>query len=235
MSGDAIQRVELKGTDGNVLPCQFNPSTLQISKTATWHAPPTRGSARTPNPQFIGTGPETLTAKLLFDGFDTLGGQSKGVLRSVSQLLDWCCVPAATSGSTTTPQPPVLTFSWGTGITFSGFLKRVNAEYTMFAANGTPLRATAQITLQTVPAVPAPTNPSSGGISGRTSAVLADCDSLAAVAYREYGDPGLWRAVALANGIEDPARVPVGTRLLVPPRNQATALSASGGELDGGR
>lgn len=228
MSADAIVRAVLTGSDGHDLPCQFNPSTVQVSKTSTWSAQPTRGSAKTPRPQFVGTGPEILTAKLLFDDFDTMGGTTKGVPETIRQLFDWTCVPAG-SYDQGTPQPPTVTFSWGTGVGFSGFLQHVRAEYTMFDTNGTPLRATADISLQKVPDDPQGTNPTSGGIAGRRNALLADCDSLAGIAYREYGDPGLWRGIAVANGIEDPARVPVGTRLLVPPRTQAVEFSRGGG------
>jgi hypothetical protein len=230
VSADNIQRAVLSGTDGNELPCQFNPSTVQITTTSHWNAQPTRGSSTTPRPQFVGTGPEVFTAKLLFDDFDDLGGGKPTVHYAVQTLLGWTCVPAQ-SYQQDTPQPPIVTFQWGSGITFIGFLQQVQVQYTMFApSDGTPLRAIATITLQSVPNDPAGTNPTSGGISGRRSALLEDCDSLAAIAYREYGDPALWRGIAIANGIEDPARIPVGTRLLVPPRTQSAELSQTGGE-----
>jgi hypothetical protein len=177
-----------------------------------------------------------LTATLLFDSFDThsgLGGASLPVQAAIARLLEWTCVPAEAYLSKT-PQPPTITFMWGTGIMFTGFLSQVSAEYTMFSPEGSPLRATANISLQQVPDDPLPTNPSSGGISGRRSALVGDCDSLATVAYAEYGDPALWRAIASANGIEDPARIPVGTRLLVPPRTLAEQLTSNGGCRDGG-
>jgi len=50
-------------------------------------------------------------------------------------------------------------------------------------------------------------------------------DSLPAVAYREYGNPNLWRALAEANGVDDPLRLRPGTSLLVPSRSDATRLS----------
>jgi Contractile injection system tube protein len=227
---DNIQRAVLSGTDGADLDCQFNPSTVQITKTSHWNAQPTRGSTSTPRPQFVGTGPEVLTAKLLFDDFDDLGGGDATVPYAVKTLLGWTCVPAQTYLNGT-PQPPIVTFQWGSGITFTGFLQQVQVQYTMFApSDGTPLRAIATISLHSIPNDPPGTNPTSGGISGRRSAVLEDCDGLAAIAYREYGDPALWRGIAIANGIEDPARIPVGTRLLVPPRTQAAQLSQTGGE-----
>ncbi len=230
MSADKIARAVLSGTDGKNLQCQFNPSTLRVTKTSHWNAQPTRGSATTPRPQFVGTGPEVLTAKLLFDDFDTLGGHKPTVPTAVTTLLGWTCV-SAQSYQMDTPQPPIVTFWWGNGIDFTGFLQQVQIEYTMFApGDGTPLRAIATISLHSIPNDPQGTNPTSGGISGRRSALLEDCDSLAAIAYREYGDPALWRGIAVANGIEDPARIGVGTRLLVPPRTQAAELSRTGGE-----
>lgn len=230
MSSGATTKAYLEGSDGNKVSCQFNPSTVRLSKHSTWTAHPARGAAKAPRPQFVGTGPETLTATLLFDSYGMLGSQNYNVQSAVEQLFTWTCVPAS-SLSTTTPQPPTVTFYWGP-FNFVGLLIQVNAEYLMFSPAGSPQRATADITLQKTPDDPQPTNPSSGGISGRRSALLGDCDSLATVAYAEYGDPALWRAIASANGIEDPARVPAGTALLVPPRTQAVQLTSGGGEHD---
>ena len=41
-------------------------------------------------------------------------------------------------------------------------------------------------------------------------------DTLASVAYAEYGDPTLWRPLAAFNGIDDPMRLPLGSALLLP-------------------
>ena len=41
-------------------------------------------------------------------------------------------------------------------------------------------------------------------------------DSLASVAFAEYGDPTAWRALAAFNDIDDPLRVPTGSLLLLP-------------------
>jgi hypothetical protein len=232
MSSTQIDRVILSDPDFNMLACQFNPSSVQISKHSTWSGHPARASKDGPKQQFVGTGPKVLSAKLLFDDWDNLGGGSATVPKAIEQLLDWTC--ATKSSQETKPEPPRITFTWGDGgIVFRGFLHSVQVNFTMFDSDGTPLRATADIVLQEVTRDPEGTNPTSGGIIGRRSAVLADCDSLAAIAYREYGDAALWRGIALANGVEDPARVPVGTRLLVPPAAQAAQLTRGGGGSDG--
>jgi hypothetical protein len=46
--------------------------------------------------------------------------------------------------------------------------------------------------------------------------VVVQGDTLPGVAYQEYGDAALWRAVADVNGIDDPARLRPGRRLLLP-------------------
>jgi hypothetical protein len=231
VSATQIDRVVLTG-NGTDLHCQFNPTSVRISKQSTWSGHPARAAKKGPKQQFVGTGPKVLSARLLFDDRDILGGHGSSVPHAVEQLLDW--TNATEASQETAPEPPQVTFAWGAGgIQFTGFLHSVQINYTLFDSDGTPLRATADIVLQEVTPDPQGTNPTSGGIIGRRSAVLSDCDSLAAIAYREYGDAALWRAIALANAIEDPARVPVGTRLLVPPATQAAQLSRSGGGSDG--
>jgi nucleoid-associated protein YgaU len=36
------------------------------------------------------------------------------------------------------------------------------------------------------------------------------------MAWREYGDPTLWRVIATANEIDDPMRLEIGRELLLP-------------------
>ena len=42
-------------------------------------------------------------------------------------------------------------------------------------------------------------------------------ESLWQIANRYYGDPRLWRLVALANDIADPLKIPAGKLLKIPP------------------
>ena len=41
-------------------------------------------------------------------------------------------------------------------------------------------------------------------------------DTLASIAYGEYGDPTLWRPLADFNRIDDPLRIPLGSVLMLP-------------------
>jgi len=49
-------------------------------------------------------------------------------------------------------------------------------------------------------------------------------DTLASVAYEEYRNPTKWRALAEANGIDDPMRLRPGAVLIVPNRGEADSL-----------
>jgi hypothetical protein len=209
--------------------CEFNPSTVKVTKSATWHTHPSRHSKAHPRPQFVGTGPQSLTANLLFNAFDRNGRPAATpVPVAVQQLLDWT-KPTQISQEAGNSTPPKVMFSWGS-LVMIGFLSHVEVDYLLFGDDGVPLRATATVAIQSIPQPTPGTNPTSGGISGRRSAQATQGDSLASIAQREYGDAGLWRAIAIANDIDDPGRVPPGTRLLLPPRAQAVALSAVGGD-----
>lgn len=217
--------------EGTTLTCEFNPSTVKLSKSSSWHTPPARNAKDHPKPQFVGTGPQTLTINLLFNAFDRTGKPAKTpVPDAVELLFAWTC-PLPHPKNPQNPMPPTISFEWGEGAAMvTGFLQNVEIEYLMFNPAGQPLRATATVTIQTLPTEVQGTNPTSGGITGRRSIQTSEADSLASIAQREYGDAALWRAVAIANDVEDPGRVPPGTRLLLPPRAQAVALTAVGGD-----
>jgi hypothetical protein len=201
----AIARAMLIGSDGRSLYCQFNPETVERTKGARWQAFETRGSDDQPRPQFVGTGPESLSVRLLFDGLDTLGAPGMPVEDAVEMLLRWTTVPPEARDQAT-PQPPTVTFQWGTGLNFTGVIEAVGVKYTMFGVDGRALRAIATIAMRAVPVTPLGTNPTSGGMSGRASAQVGDGDSLPSIAQKHYGDPNLWRGIAAANGLSHPSK-----------------------------
>jgi nucleoid-associated protein YgaU len=46
--------------------------------------------------------------------------------------------------------------------------------------------------------------------------VLLQGESLSGIAAQVYGNPELWRPIALRNGIDDPRSLPSGLRLVIP-------------------
>jgi hypothetical protein len=217
-------------SDEMVLTCEFNPSSVKVNKSSTWSTPHARNAKDHPRPQFVGTGPQTMTVNLLFNAYKRDGSAAAiPVATAVQKLLDWT-QPTRRSQDANNPASPMIEFHWGSQVAMTGFLRSVEVDYLLFDDDGTPLRATANVQLQALPTPAPPTNPTSGGITGRRSAQTTDADSLASIAQREYGNANLWRAIAIANDIDDPGRIPSGTRLLLPPRSQAMALAAVGGD-----
>jgi hypothetical protein len=115
--------------------------------------------------------------------------------------------------------PKFVTFSWGSTKLPKGAPMSISIQYAMFHPNGEPMRAFVDLELaQAEPTSPAgqAQNPTTRGTAGLRTHIVQDGDSLHSVAYDAYGDATRWRAIAEANGIDDPLRVPRGTSLNVP-------------------
>jgi hypothetical protein len=190
---------------------QFNPKEFSIAKSAKWERKPGRGAKKAAMPEFTGSDGCKLSFELFFDATDSPAG---GVIDRVEKLFS-CCVPLEGTGQKV-PSPPWVLFCWGSVRSFVAAVTSVNAKYTLFRPDGTPVRAVCQVTLEEIPGVPRPQNPTSGGLAARRTHTIVTGDTLQSVAYREYGDPTHWRALAEVNGIDDPMRIPSGTSLLIP-------------------
>lgn len=219
----AVCRAKLVTTaDGREeLSFHYNPETLQVVKTADWHKPRVPAKDNIAEPEFVGCTGRTLNLTLLLDGVDSRGND---VAADVETLLRWTRATPE-SHRRYTPQPPLMRLHWGGHQYFPGYLSRVDVTYTVFSPDGAPLRAKVVIAMEEVPEPAKRQNPTSGGVPDRRAVTLRGGDSLASLASAEYGDPNLWRALALANGIDDPARVSAGTPLVVPPLAEARELA----------
>ena len=199
---------------------QFNPKEYSLQKSANWKSKPAKGAKQAPMPEFQGADPRSITIEIFLDATDS---DSRDITRDVEKLLG-CCTPLDQTVGQNKPSPPFVIFSWGTQSSVAAYVKQVQIKYTLFRPDGTPIRATGSMQLQEIPATPPRQNPTSGGLTARRSHKVIAGDSLAAIAHAEYGTPTLWRAVAVANGIDDPFRLPLGMDLLVPPESEAAEL-----------
>jgi len=117
-----------------------------------------------------------------------------------------------------------VTFGWGQVLSFTAVAVNLSVHYTLFRVDGSPIRATAQLTLrQVAPMVTSSPsgntdrqNPTATGIAGMRTHVVRDGDSLQSIAYATYGDATAWRTIAEANGIDDPVRLRRGATLSLP-------------------
>ncbi|WP_206505748.1 CIS tube protein [Streptomyces chrestomyceticus] len=202
------------------LALQFNPERLGINRSNSYPRTLTRSGTRPAEPEFVGARPRVLTAEFFFDAG---GNRTAGVQEAVDQLLS-CCDPTRRSIAKRCPSPPWVRLEWGRARTvcFHAYISRVDASYTLFDRDGSPLRAVCQVTLEEVGGPIPGQNPTSGTPVPIGARRIRDGDSLALYAFDAYGDPTAWRAVARANGIDDPLALEPGTELMIPAPQSVT-------------
>ena len=197
----------------------FNPTEYRLSRSVTLNNEPTESTVGG-NSQFLGTGPRTLAMQLFFDDFASAKGD---VTPKINKLFKW------QEPDTKTKAPPKVKLDWGTNDALKGFegvIKDVNVSYTVFNKSGTPIQAKVDITLEEVVGeIAIGKNPTSHALDARRVHVVVEGDTLASIANSEYGDPNYWRALADANGIDDPLRVRPGANLLIPSAADAARVA----------
>lgn len=203
-----FQQAKLDIAGGATIECAFNPQTYTISKANVWTYKPTQGRDL-PKPEFGGGLPMSFRLSLLLDA--SLDGPDKSVKDQANQLMQ------AMHGGGSAPK--LITFSWGSVTLPKAVPMSISIQYALFHPNGEPLRAFVDLELaqaeQLTPAGKAQ-NPTTRGIAGLRSHTVRAGDTLASIAYASYGDATQWRAVAEANGIDDPMRLERGSALAIP-------------------
>ena len=208
---------------------QFNPKELSLSKSTEWKRHTASGNKKASPPQYLGSQPSKLSLEMFFD---TSERPSDSVVRRVEALFN-ACVPTTDSHSKDQGNPPWVLFRWGGLTGFLAFISSVTAKYTVFTADGMPIRAVCTVTLEELAGGVPKQNPTSGGLRPRRVHTVVDGDTLAGIAYAEYGEASMWRAVAHANGIDNPLRIRSGTTLLLPSPEDAVAPQRYVATVDG--
>jgi nucleoid-associated protein YgaU len=205
------QKAWLEVEGGGKLECLFNPKDFSVTKSNSWETKATPGESA-PEPTFGGGQPRELSLQLLFDA--SLLKPKVSVKAITGQLFD--AMNAPKSSGKNKARPPKLTFGWG-DFQFQGVAKSLTVQYQLFSADGEPIRADVKLALvQWDVKGPKGQNPTTRSSGALGTHVVRDGDSLPSIAYRVYGDPTQWRAIATANGIDDPLRLRSGRALSVP-------------------
>ncbi|MGH3910214.1 MAG: LysM peptidoglycan-binding domain-containing protein [Pseudonocardiaceae bacterium] len=203
---------------GEKIEFQFNPKELTLTKTAKWKREAAKGAKKSGVPEFLGAEPAKMSVEMFLDATRNM---DDSVVKAVEKLIS-CCVPTDSTRQQQKASPPWVRFQWGAVTGFPAHIKTVTAKYTLFTPSGTPVRAVCTVQLEEMGGETGGQNPTSGALAARAVRTVVEGDSLPSVAYREYGDPTKWRALAEANDIDDPMRLPVGRALLVPALEELT-------------
>jgi hypothetical protein len=192
---------------GEPVPVQFNPESLRLSYSNTVGKTAATGTAAM---QFLASASSRLDIELWLDA--TVHEQATDVRQLTAQIRHFVTPQAIKQSGEAKFLVPALRFTWGTFL-FEGVVTSLNEVLELFSSDGRPLRAkvTLSIASQDVVArVEALEDAQQPGPGQEPRTPVATGDSLQQVAGRQ-GDPTSWRALAEANGVEDPRHPPAGT------------------------
>ncbi len=194
----------------------FNPTEYTIAKQNQWQSHPIVGR-NVPRLDFTSGGSKTMTLELFFDVFEQANGDAR---THVNKLWDLTMINEQNRNrSTRRSRPPLCLFQWGPDWQFKAAVTNLSVRYTLFRQDGTPVRATASITLQEAEdATEQPrTNPTSGSKPGYRRRQVGPNETLPNIAHEVYGDSAQWRNIAQANDLDDPMALEAGMILSIPP------------------
>ncbi|WP_233292876.1 CIS tube protein [Massilia antarctica] len=197
-----------------VIPVQFNPPEYTIGKAAQIAEIAIPG-IDAPILQFVRGQTRTLALELFFD--TTRLGSGALRVADVRALTD----PVAQLGriQPKTHAPPRITFIWGLGLAFRAIVDNVQQKFTLFNPAGIPVRATLTVSFKeykTLEEQLKELNLQSADHSKLR--VVRQRDTLARIAFEEYGDAGMWRLIADQNRAQltDLRRLQPGMQLAIP-------------------
>jgi hypothetical protein len=229
--------LETPRSGGKRVTVQFNPESLKVNFANQIQAPQgsggsSGGSARPPAVQFVGAGTTKLTVTLWFDASAPLDAEmlpeaERGTakvddVRKLTEQVAWFITPQPDQADPDRYLPPAVSFAWGTFL-FNGIVESIEENLEFFSPEGKPLRASMLLKL-IQPRITAYRYGQSGSGSTAGASVLggapgtrpltsasegASLQAMAAAAGRADD----WRAIASANGVEDPLRMQTGQML----------------------
>jgi nucleoid-associated protein YgaU len=209
-----LQKAEILQVDNTSkkVACQFNPKDFAITRVIKWV---TRKSKidNAPTREFAGGEPQNLTVKLLFDSTD----DGSDVRNKYKMLLEMAQIDETKKDTTTQMgEPPICMFQWGNFMSYKGVITQVSQNFTLFKTDGTPLRASVDVTFSETGEQQKKQNPTTR-TEARKIWVVHEGQTLDWIAYQEYGDPAYWRHIAETNNLTNPRDLRPGQALKLTP------------------
>lgn len=216
-----IEILDSKAVDDQRLPgafyVQFNPTEYTLSKSASYSGDtgPDRDS---PKLSYTGGQSGTLSIELMFDTTRE-GGMAKGA-KDVRTGTSLQYVRELVRIQPKTHAPPRVRLIWGQGLTFRGYADSVQEKFTLFAPDGTPVRATATVGFKE--ALSKEEHNARFNLQSpdhTRTRVVQQGETLCGIAAEEFLDARVWRHIADANSdvIGNPRVLEPGTVLVLPP------------------
>jgi hypothetical protein len=207
-------------SSGTKIDCLFNPKEYTIEKSVEWTAP-TGAGKNTSKLEFKSGKPATMKVELFFDTYEA---DEKDVSVHTKKIFDLMKVDESLQDKKSKKgRPAKVLFIWGQNkesrrVVFQSVVQSVSAKYTLFLADGTPVRATLNVAFTQIDDsdAQASQNPTSGGVGGERIWTVQQGETLGLIAYRTLGETGAWRSIADFNRLGSVRRLTPGTVLVIP-------------------
>ncbi len=135
-----LAEVDAKGTVGNEMAVQFNPTTLRLQMTNSIDSGNSKGRQTW---TYNGTSSSTLTVELVFDTADEGTSSNPADVRDKTAMVRRFMLPKEKS----TDAPPSVRFHWGSFV-LTGVMTSASEDLELFTSEGTPLRAKVNISIK---------------------------------------------------------------------------------------
>lgn len=229
---------------GERIECLLNPNTFTLTRQAGVRPLRTlagvlTGTAESDTPLLAtGGGSTELVLELLFDVSKQTSARPEASVQALTAPL-WALAENSDE-SEGHGVPPLVRFVWGKAWNIAATVVSVAERFEQFTPEGLPQRSWVKLRLirckdPASAAVPPPAGPDDlepfvDGLAGNDAQVhevagegldgesgAGQVERIDQLAYRYYGNASLWRILAAFNGLDDPARMPAGTLLRIPP------------------
>jgi Contractile injection system tube protein len=211
----------------------FNPEEYTLSKDINYAQAAVPGLSA-PILQFVNGNLQTLDMELFLDTYEEHREGNKVSAKKFQDVRE--LTRKVTDLMNIMPQthaPPVLLFTWAS-LSMTCVLSKVSQKFVMFLPDGTPVRARLTVGFSEYRNVDLEAKEIKRETADFTKRyVVGEGETLSGIAGRLYGNPRLWRPLALVNGILTPRDLPVGLALRVPQlpyRDPDTGLLHGGGQ-----
>jgi nucleoid-associated protein YgaU len=201
---------------GDQIPVMFNPTDYTLNQEVSYAQSVIPGLSG-PVLQFISGNMRTLEMELFLDtneqhkvGNRIINKAQDDVRKLTQQITGLMCIQPSTHA------PPVLLFTWAS-LSFTCVLARAVQRFIMFLPDGTPVRARLQVGFNEFRNVDLEAKEVKRETADYSKIyVVNQGETLSGIAAATYGDPTVWRVIALANAIDQPRALWPGQQLLLP-------------------
>lgn len=183
----------------------FNPTEYEMQSGNQYSEKEIAG-LQTPISQFTSGDRTTLTLNLFFDTYEA-GIDVRTHTSKIVNILDV---------DSDLHTPPSCKFIWGS-LDFKGVITNISQKYTMFLESGIPVRASLTVVMLSSQTMKEQYQEIPRQSADRTKQkTVRQGDQLWSIAAEEYENPGAWRHIAEANGIDNPRMLMSGRSLTIP-------------------